>query len=430
LLPPSNRPLGKVWRDKKPPFSIATFKRAGRYRDGLTTFVLRAERLFYRTKAVFLRIRNSLMLPSTYRVVQPRPSKKSPFFQGIALKSLGYRGYSQCSKVVTSMFNSILSALLLILASPLCLIIALIIKWKNTGPVFYSGIRLGLNKKPFLMYKFRTLPMGLQKKIGAELLSYRHCKLPFFFKLLRDTRLDELPQLYNILKGEMVLIGPRPLRPEIYDKFCKNIVNYDLRFTVKPGLIGYSQLFTPDGSPKRMRSLIDNRSIYWNKTSVSHISLFFLCIFFVVKKLCAMVFLYFGKRQFKIGALQPNKEHRVLDRIKQRNARASIYHNPIGDKVDVGNGTLVDMNEEYLKMKTNTKLDKEKYLLRLRKNVKRGDKVRYKSALCRGYIFRRFELKGESQKYGYVIKYDPLSELSRYTLDQYFLEKSIVPVFR
>lgn len=143
-----------------------------------------------------------------------------------------------------------------------------------------------------------------------------------------------------------------------------------------------------------------------------------------------MLFLYFGKRLFKIGALKSHNEHRVLDRIKQRNARASIYHNPIGEKLDVGNGILVDMNEEYLKMKTNTKLDKEKYLLRLRKNVKRGDKARYKSALCKGYIFRRFELKGESQKYGYVIKYDPLNELSRYMLDQYFLEKSMVTVFR
>jgi hypothetical protein len=272
--------------------------------------------------------------------------------------------------------------------------------------------------------------MGLQKRIGADFLSYKHCKLPFFSKFLRDTRLDELPQLYNILKGEMVFIGPRPIRPEIYDKFCKNIVNYDLRFTVKPGLIGFSQLFTPDGSPKRIRALIDNRSIYWNKSPVSHISLFFLSVFCVLKKSCAMGFLYFGNHQFKIGALKSHNEHRVLDRIKQRNARASIYHNPIGDKVEVGNGILVDMNEEYLKMKTNTKLDKEKYLLRLRKNMKRGNNVRYKSALCRGYIFKRFELNGGSEKYAYVIKYDPLSDLSQYMLDQYFLERSMITLFR
>jgi hypothetical protein len=272
--------------------------------------------------------------------------------------------------------------------------------------------------------------MGLQKKIGAEFLSYRHYKLPFSFKFLRDTRLDELPQLYNILKGEMVFIGPRPLRPEIYDRFCKNIVNYDLRFTVKPGLIGYSQLFTPDGSPKRIRALIDNRSIYWNKTYVSQISLFFLSVFCVLKKSCAMGYLYFRNRKIKIGALKSHNEHRMLDRIKQRNASASIYHNPIGYKIELGNGILVDMNEEYLKIKTNTKLEEKKYLLRLRKNMKRGNKERYKSSLCKGYIFRRFELKGESQKYGYVIKYDPLSELSQYMLDQYFLEKSMMTVFR
>ena len=104
------------------------------------------------------------------------------------------------------------------------------------------------------MYKFRTLPVGAQKKIGSKLLSFRHCKLPFFSKFLRDTRLDELPQLFNIMKGEMDFLGPRPLRPEIYDHMCKGITNYDLRFNVRPGLVGYSQLFTPHSSPKRIRA--------------------------------------------------------------------------------------------------------------------------------------------------------------------------------
>lgn len=328
------------------------------------------------------------------------------------------------------MSNLILSSLLIVLASPLFLIIALVIKWKNTGPVFYSGIRLGLNKKPFLMHKFRTLPMGAREKIGAEYMSYTHCKLAFFFKFLRDTHLDELPQLFNILKGEMVFVGPRPLRPEIYDKFCKKIINFDLRFTVKPGLTGYSQLFTPNGHLKRICALIDNRSIYSKRTFVSRIFLVFLSMFTVLEKTCAMGFYYFWNRIFKIKLFKSYNGERALERVKQRNARLSIYYPLMEDKLEVATGILVDMNEEYLKMKTNTELDGETYLLRLQKNIRRGKKLKYKSALCKGYVSKKFQLNGGLQTYGCVLKYEPLSKLNQYMLDQYFLEKSMVKLFR
>jgi lipopolysaccharide/colanic/teichoic acid biosynthesis glycosyltransferase len=92
-------------------------------------------------------------------------------------------------------------------------------------PIIYKGKRLGLNKKIFYMYKFRTLPTGLDKKLGSELFSRTSIKIPFFAKFLRETRLDELPQLFNILKRDMDFLGPRPLRPEIYEKWKGQIPN-------------------------------------------------------------------------------------------------------------------------------------------------------------------------------------------------------------
>ena len=359
-----------------------------------------------------------------------KPLNKVPFSAGIAARQKGaYRGYSQYSKVTTGIFNSILASVLLVLASPLFLFIAFIIKRKSTGSIFYSGVRLGINKKPFFMHKFRTLPMGAQERIGTEYMSYTHFKLPAFFDFLRDTHLDELPQLFNILKGEMSFIGPRPLRPEIYENLCKNITNFDLRFTVKPGLTGYSQVLTPNGHLKRMSALIDNRSIHSKTNSVSHISLFFLSVFYVLNKSFAMAFFYLRNRRFKSILLNSLNELRALDRINQKNACALIYQNPIGDKAKIGNGILVDMNEEYLKMKTNTKLDRDKYLLRLRKKMKRGNRVRCKSALCKGLIFRGFRLEEEPYRYAYVIKYHPLSGLNRYMVHQYFLEKGMLRLF-
>ena len=137
--------------------------------------------------------------------------------------------------------------------------------WVFLGsPVIYKGTLLGLHKQEFTMYKFRTLPVDARKSIGSDLLSYKHNMLNPFTKFMRDTRLDELPQLVNIIKGDMNFVGPRPIRPEVYEKVAHSIPDFDIRFEVKPGMIGISQLFTPHSSPKRIRSLIDNHLV--NKT--------------------------------------------------------------------------------------------------------------------------------------------------------------------
>src|SRR5262245_61152539 len=158
-------------------------------------------------------------------------------------------------------FNIALALVLIVLGSPLFLIMGILILISDGRPVIYRGERLGRGKKPFTIYKFRTLRRGAQKIIGGQLLSHEHDLAIRWGGFLRDTRLDELPQLFNILRGDINFIGPRPLRPEVYETLCKDIPGYDVCFLVKPGLLGYSQIFTPHASPKRLRSLIDYQSM-------------------------------------------------------------------------------------------------------------------------------------------------------------------------
>ena len=170
-----------------------------------------------------------------------------------------------------SYIDRIVALLAIILLSPVFLCVYLLVLITMGAPVFYVGERLGLNKRTFNIIKFRTLPLGAQKQIGGELFNHKHVAIPAVAQFLRDTRLDELPQLVNILRGEMVFFGPRPERYEVYIKQCASIPGYEARFQVPPGVIGVSQLCTPHSAPKSMRAKIDRR--YVSNASASNIGI-------------------------------------------------------------------------------------------------------------------------------------------------------------
>jgi lipopolysaccharide/colanic/teichoic acid biosynthesis glycosyltransferase len=110
------------------------------------------------------------------------------------------------------------AAVSLLLLAPLFLIISLLIKLTSRGPVFYRGLCVGKDGHIFTIYKFSTLGAGADEKIGACLLSEREASDTHVGKLLKCTKLDRLPQLVNVLKGEMTLVGPRPVRPIFLEK--------------------------------------------------------------------------------------------------------------------------------------------------------------------------------------------------------------------
>ncbi len=144
--------------------------------------------------------------------------------------------------------DMILAALLLLVFSPLMLLVALAIKLDSPGSVFYTQVRTGLHGKPFGVYKFRSMYQDAEKRGGAQWAKERDPRITRVGRWLRLTRIDELPQIVNVLRGEMSLIGPRPERPEFDVKLKQKIPYYDVRYLVKPGITGWAQVMYPYGA--------------------------------------------------------------------------------------------------------------------------------------------------------------------------------------
>lgn len=134
------------------------------------------------------------------------------------------------------------SLLALVLLAPLMLAIAAVVKLTSPGPVFYRQERCGLNGRPFDMLKFRSMRCDAEQQTGAVWARKDDPRRTAFGAFLRRTSLDELPQLINVLKGDMSLVGPRPERPVFIQQFSKTIPNYMARHCVKAGITGWAQV--------------------------------------------------------------------------------------------------------------------------------------------------------------------------------------------
>ncbi len=139
------------------------------------------------------------------------------------------------------------AAILIFLIFPIGILIAIAIKIDSPGTIFYSQVRTGLNGKNFRVYKFRSMRQNAEK-MGAQWAKEKDNRITKVGRFIRLTRIDELPQLWNVLKGEMSLIGPRPERPEFDLKLRQEIPYYDMRYLVKPGITGWAQVCYPYGA--------------------------------------------------------------------------------------------------------------------------------------------------------------------------------------
>jgi exopolysaccharide biosynthesis polyprenyl glycosylphosphotransferase len=139
------------------------------------------------------------------------------------------------------------ASLLLLVLSPIMLITAFLIRLESPGPIFYSQWRNGLNGQQFRVYKFRSMYRDAEQR-GAQWAQKRDPRVTRVGYWLRLVRIDELPQLWNVLRGDMSLIGPRPERPEFDSKLAAEIPYYTLRYLVKPGITGWAQVLYPYGA--------------------------------------------------------------------------------------------------------------------------------------------------------------------------------------
>jgi lipopolysaccharide/colanic/teichoic acid biosynthesis glycosyltransferase len=163
------------------------------------------------------------------------------------------------SETLSRAVNVVVSAVALVVLFPLMVLVAIAIRLTSRGPVFYSQTRVGLDRrfegatnderrrhnlggKLFMMYKFRTMRVDAEIDGRAVWAQKQDPRVTPIGRFLRSTRLDELPQLYNVLRGDMNIVGPRPERPTIFARLRDDIPEYHLRQRVRPGITGWAQI--------------------------------------------------------------------------------------------------------------------------------------------------------------------------------------------
>lgn len=152
-------------------------------------------------------------------------------------------GFTAEQKVMKRTMDIVLSLLLLIVTSPIMLVTALLIHLYDGGPAIHRQTRLTMGGKEFDVYKFRSMIVDAEKDGVARLAAEGDVRVTPIGKIIRRTRIDELPQLFNILKGEMSMVGPRPERPQIAAEYREYMPEFDYRLKVKGGLTGFAQIY-------------------------------------------------------------------------------------------------------------------------------------------------------------------------------------------
>jgi len=164
------------------------------------------------------------------------------------LENTGFEIYYNSFNLKAKRILDIIFALLIgVCVIPIMIIAAIIIKLESKGPVFFIQERIGEGNKPFKIVKFRSMTTDAEKD-GPKWATKNDNRVTKFGKFMRLTRIDELPQLWNVLRGEMSFVGPRPEREFFIKQLEKEIMYYNLRHTVKPGLTGWAQVMYPYGA--------------------------------------------------------------------------------------------------------------------------------------------------------------------------------------
>jgi exopolysaccharide biosynthesis polyprenyl glycosylphosphotransferase len=177
----------------------------------------------------------------TGRVLLDRLTPSTLIYNGVALQRT-FAG------AVKRMLDVLLSAPLLVLLAPVLGLVALLVKWDSPGPVFYTQERVGVRGRPFTIRKIRSMGTDAEATTGPVWAAGRDPRVTRVGRFLRASRLDECPQLWNVLQGDMTLVGPRPERPVFVERLSRELPYYAHRHLLKPGVTGWAQVCYPYGA--------------------------------------------------------------------------------------------------------------------------------------------------------------------------------------
>lgn len=304
----------------------------------------------------------------------------------------------------------------ILVAAPIFLLISAIVLVTSGRPIFYRGDRLGKRKRIFQMYKFRTLRPDAEQIIGGRLLNGSMDLTTPFGKWLRGTRLDELPQLFNIVKGDMTFLGPRPERPSVYEAQCREIPGYEYRFASKPGLIGYAQVFTPHGTPKAIRAKVDNLLATKPRTEAEKVRFVLFTAWLVVLATLHRV----GQAvRYAISPPAGRKRECLRKQPRELLAGATARLSPAGEEAQI-----MDINELAMRIRSPQPLvGTPGGEVEMRIEVRgRNGRPRTRTARCR---WTTSQVRKSDSGVDYIVQYEAVTPVSDYTVQQYFLRNSI-----
>jgi lipopolysaccharide/colanic/teichoic acid biosynthesis glycosyltransferase len=182
-------------------------------------------------------------------VVAPPPEAQPREGESLAARysRMAHEGYEPLRvDIVLRLLDLAIASIALLVLSPLAALIAVAIRIESGAPVVYRGLRVGRAGGLFTMFKFRTLAPDAEQRLGpylgAELTRLTDNEVTRVGRLLRASHLDELPQLANVIAGDMSIVGPRPIRPAFFEQLCEEIPQYWQRLVVPPGITGFAQM--------------------------------------------------------------------------------------------------------------------------------------------------------------------------------------------
>jgi exopolysaccharide biosynthesis polyprenyl glycosylphosphotransferase len=155
---------------------------------------------------------------------------------------------SRSRDISKRLFDIAICLVLAVVLLPAIALAAFLVFIESGRPILYSQVRVGLNGKPFKIYKIRSMTKDAEKGGKAVWASANDARITRVGAFIRNTRLDEIPQLWNVVRGDMSFVGPRPERPEFVDQLNEEVPFYEYRHSVKPGLMGWAQLNYPYGA--------------------------------------------------------------------------------------------------------------------------------------------------------------------------------------